>query len=226
MQVACSVLTSVLIGRLATADDAPRHRSGKQFGEINRNALPAFFKTWSRVSWGDLLSELPDEDTAALKSTEPAADEFRRLVRDAMLSEIVLGDVIAATAVTQTERRSLIDWCVKFAKPGPWRSIRSKRCWCKIQSLSGGEIRLRVAIRHELFAQLRADRRLCDMGPNTFTRRATRYGIGTSSQDDRPHGQPAVVLNDDFVAGLTASLPSTVLNDEETHEDLRDEAER
>jgi hypothetical protein len=45
------------------------------------------------------------------------------------------------------------------------------------------------------------------MGDNTFTRRAARYGVGTSSRGDRPHGLSAVVLDRVFVEELTAGLP-------------------
>ena len=61
---------------------------------------------------------------------------------------------------------------------------------------------MKVAIRHSLFAQVKADRRLVTMGKNLFARRADRYGIGTSARADRPHGQPAVVLTDEFLAEL------------------------
>lgn len=202
---ACSAPTSVLIARLESASDAPRFPAASG-GGIKRDQLPGFFKKWVSVAWGDLLTELPDEDGAALGIDSMAADEFQRLVRDAMLSEIVLGDVIDGTTVTQTERRSLIDWCVKFAKPGPWRSIRSKKCWCKCEVTERGVFILHVAIRAELFGQLRADRLLCSMNQNTFTRRAARYGVGSSNRDDRPHGLAAVVLDDAFVASLTTGI--------------------
>src|SRR5262249_32914258 len=133
-----------------------------------------------------------------------APEEFRLLVRDAMLTEVQLRDVIGKDGVTQIERRSLIDWCWKFAKPGPWRGIRSKKCWCKIREEPGGELVLMVAIRQELFSQLKADRRLCEMGPTKFSLRAARYGIGSSSRKDRPHGKAAVVLARDFVEELAS----------------------
>ena len=202
MGVACAVPDSALIEKLAAATDAPRTR----LGDVNRNGLPGFFKTWAKVAWGDLLASLPDEDVAALAPDTLAGTEFRRLVREAMLAEVVLGDTIAKSSVTQTERRALIDWCEKWAKPGPWRSIRSKRCWCKSLVLCGGEIRLQVAIRHELFSQVRADPRLCEMGANTFGRRAVQYGVGSVARNDRPHGLSAVVLSDEFVSELMASI--------------------
>jgi len=203
MGVACEVPTSKLIEQLAGACDAPRFANGS----VKRDSLPGLFRKWGKVAWGDLLELLPDEDTASLATTSLAADEFRRLVREAMLSEIVVGDTIGRQdVVTRTERRSLIDWCVKWAKTGPWRTIRSKKCWCKVEELGAGEIRLKVAIRHELFAQIKADRRIIEMGANTFTRRAAKYEVGTCPCDDRPHGQRAVILTDDFVSDLTEGL--------------------
>ena len=204
MNVACAVPDSKLIARLSKACDAPCY----QGGGVRHNALPGFFKTWAKVAWGDLLGELKDEDEADLGQDAPARDEFRRLVRAAMVQEIVLGDVIGRTGATQTERHSLIGWCEKFAKPGPWRSIRSKKCWCKIIELPEGELRLKVAIRHELFAQVHTDLRLRNMAPTTFARRAAKYGVGrTGGKDNRPHGLNAVILDDDFIAELTEGIP-------------------
>ena len=212
MTVACSVADSVLIDQLMKAADVPTF----QGGVIKRNALPGFFKTWARVAWGDLLSTLPDEDGVALESDGPAREVFRRLMREALLSEVVLGDTIGTEGTTKTERRSLIDWCQRFAKQGPWKSIRSKKCWCKLQVQPDGELILMVAIRHELLAQLRADKRLCEIGANIFTRRATRYGVGTSTRANRPRGQAVVVLDQEFVADLTDSIhdPEAESNEE------------
>ncbi len=128
-------------------------------------------------------------------------------MRNALLTEVVLGEIVGRGGVLQTERLSLIEWCVRFAKPGPWRAIRSKRCWVKSVEGEGGELVLMVAIRHELFVQLRSDRRLCEMGPKQFTRRAAAYGVGKSTTADRPHGLSAVVLETTFLATLAADLP-------------------
>jgi hypothetical protein len=206
MNEACAVPDSDLIEQLTTAADAPSYKGGG----INRNALPTFFKNWAKVAWGDLLRALPEEDQVPLSGASGgtvAGDEFRRLVTDAMLTEIQLGDVLGADGGARVERRSLIDWCYRFAKPGPWRSIRSKRCWCKTHVLGDGQIVLKVAVRVELFTQIKADRLLCGLGQNTFSRRAERYGVGASTRADRPEGQAAVVLADDFVNDLIAGLP-------------------
>jgi hypothetical protein len=209
--VACFVPTSALIDDLAAASDAPRYAGqDDRPGGVKRSALPKLFASWSKVAWGDLLAELPEEDAEELGCVDPAAEEFRRLVCEALLSEVVLGTVIRSTRqegeVTQTERRSLAEWCLRFAKPGPWRSVRSKRCWCRMREVEGGELVLEVAIRHELFSQLRADPRLRGLGPMRFVRLAAKYGVGTSTRAERPHGLSAVVLAEDLVRELTAGL--------------------
>lgn len=215
MNVAVAVPTTALINRLAAAVDAPRY-SEAAGGGVKREALPSLFRKWGSTAWGDLLDSLPDEDAANLGADAPAAETFRRLVREAMLSEVVLGDIIGKEGVMQTERRSLIGWCERFAKPGRWASIRSKRCWCKRRELAGGEIELMVAIRHELFAQLKADRRLCEMGAKAFARRAKKYGVGESTTRERPGGHNAIVLAPEIVADLTDTLP------EDADSNLRD----
>ena len=203
MAVACAVPTSALIERLAEATDAPKF----QGGGVKRSSLPGFFKTWSRVAWGDLLASLPEEDAATLGDDAPVKEQFRQLVREALLSEVTLGDTIGANGVTHTERRSLAEWCQRFAKIGPWRDVRSKRCWCKFDVKDDGEAVLMIAIRHELFSQVRADRRLCNLGSKAFARRAARYGVGRSTPTERPHGLNAIILDPEFVADLVAGLP-------------------
>jgi putative DNA primase/helicase len=210
---ACATPCTVVIDRLANAEDAPRYKGGA----VNRGSLPTFFRSWSRVAWGDLLGSLPDEDTAELGENAPAREEFRRLMRDLMVTEFTLGDVVVHGG-PQVQRCSLIDWCYKFAKPGPWKSIRSKSCWTKTKVTGDGELRLLIAIRHEVCAQLRGDRRLIEMEANTFTRRCERYGIGSTSERDRPHGKRAVILSFDFVEDLLHAGP----RDETEAENLPD----
>jgi hypothetical protein len=204
MAEACAVADSPLIAALEGATDAPRYKGGA----LIRDRLPAFFGTWARVAWGDLLATLPDEDEADLEALGSARDEFRRGVRDTMLAEMTIADRARATGKAvevSTERNSLIGWCARFAKPGPWRAIRGKHCWTRLVELGGGEVVVKVAIRHGIFAQMKADRRLCGMGETKFATRAKRYGVGTSSEADRPCGHRAVVLADDFVSDLLGS---------------------
>ena len=202
---ATSTPTSALIDRLATATDAPRYESG----EVKRSALPRFFTSWAKTAWGDLLAELPTEDHAMLGGDGPARDEFRRLVTAAMLTEFALGSVVRGSdqEVREVERRCVVDWCVRFAKQGPWRDIRGKRCWVKQVVDENGEVRLAIAIRHELLSQLRADRRLTEMRPVTFANRCKLYGVGSSTRKDRPHGFSAIILSPEFVENLMGTAP-------------------
>jgi hypothetical protein len=212
MNEACAVPDSRLIAKLAGANNAPRFKGGG----ANVNALPGFFRAWAKVAWGDLLRELPDEDQADLGALGDAREVFRRLVRDALLCEVTLSRTVKAgprTEESRVERRTLIDWCRVFARPGPWRAIRGKKCWCKVVEIAGGELVLKVAVRQELFAQMRSDPLLIKMTPSTFTRRAQRYGLGTSEREDRPHGYTAVVLADDVVAELTGNPTTEEISD-------------
>ncbi|HJZ58322.1 MAG TPA: hypothetical protein VKE74_25490 [Gemmataceae bacterium] len=65
---------------------------------------------------------------------------------------------------------------------------------------------VRIALRHELFSQIKADRRLIEMGSNKFSRRCERYGVGRpGGQAERPHGKWALILDDGFVADLVTT---------------------
>ncbi len=203
MGEACAVPTSQLIERLTLAVNAPLYKGGG----VNLNALPGFFRTWARVAWGDLLAILPDEDTAELGEEAAASEEFCRLVREALLSLVVFGED-KGHGITSTQRRPLAHWCRMLASVGPWRDIRDLACWTKfLEAPEGGELVLQIALRHELFSQVGADRKIRQLKPNTFARRARKYGIGRSTRNDRPHGFSAIVLDTAFVAALVAGMP-------------------
>jgi hypothetical protein len=82
--IACAVPDTPLIELLAEASDAPMLPNG----DPKRSALPTFFRSWSRVAWGDLLRSFPDEDGVELSKYGQAREEFFRLVTAAMLTEI------------------------------------------------------------------------------------------------------------------------------------------
>ena len=206
MTVGVGVPNSGLIDRLARAINAPRFPDAAG-GGVKHEQLPGLFRKWGSTAWGDLLDSLPEEDEAELGQDSPTAETFRRLVRDAMFTGVTLGDVIGHTNITQVERRSMISWCIRFATPGPWRSIRDYACWCQRRQSADGELVLRVAIRHEMFAQIKTDKRLTEMTATKWARRAARYGVGASAESDRPHGRKAVVLSAEFLAKITAGIP-------------------
>jgi hypothetical protein len=192
-----------LIGPLGGADGAPTFKGGG----VNEQALPRFFRNWAGTAWGELLAGLPTEDEANPASATHAAETFRRLVREVLFYQATLGDSGDGEAPRQVERRSLIDWCEKFAKEGRWQSIRSYQVWCKTKVSGGGEVQLCVAIRHGLLAQTAADKRLREIGPDAFARRCKQYGVGDVPRDERVGGQRAVILYPEFVNDLIASVP-------------------
>src|SRR5262249_25164543 len=106
--------TTGILDQLHGADNAPRCPNGT----IKINSLPSFLKTWCVVAFGNLLASLPDEDSAP--EGQAARELFRRMVRDALLTEVVLGETIDKHGIvqTQTERRSLAEWCRLFQKQG------------------------------------------------------------------------------------------------------------
>jgi hypothetical protein len=206
-QEACAALPHDLLAPLGQATDAPQYKGGL----VNEAALPGFFKKWAGTGWLAYASALPDEDRAPDEAVAMAREEFRRLVRQALFSEFTLArrvyDRHRNLAETRVENRSAIGWCEAFAREGGWRTVRSKKLWCKLEGREHGEVMLKVALRHELFGQLKADRRLIEMGPARFVRRARRYGVGgPGGQQDRPGGQWVFVLSDAFVADLTATF--------------------
>lgn len=210
---ACAALPPSLIGPLGESTNAPRFRASDGPGAVNAEALPGFFRKWAGTAWAALLERLPTEDAAELGSaaSELVGEEFRRLVREAMLTPIVFGQTLRAEdhsfGETKFEKRPLAEWCRRFAKTGPWRDVRELKCWCKATLTEGGELIFQIAIRHELFAQIKADSRLREMGTGKFTKRAERYGVGKpGGQGNRPHGQWAIVLDDTFVADLIGTV--------------------
>jgi hypothetical protein len=204
---ACGTPDSAVIRRLASATDAPRFGEG---GAVKVQSLPTFFNKWGPVAWGDLVASLPTEDDAGPEGTALAADEFRRLMMAVLLSEFTLARKVKderGLVESRIEHRSAISWCLSFAKPGPWRSIRSKCLWCKAIAGAHGVLAFKIAFRPGLLTQLKADRRLTELRPSVFTDRAVRYGVATRGGADRPHGMRALILTDEFVADLTDGVP-------------------
>lgn len=221
-QEACAALPPDLIVPLGEASDAPTYANGMPKGP---DAMPGLFRKWAGTAWSGLLAELPDQDTAELGTgaSELAAETFKQLVREALLTPITIGQEVAIGPrgtehlAAKHERRPLADWCQRFAKPGKWRNVRGFKCDCKVIVQPSGELVYMISIQHSLFSQIRADRRLCEMNSNTFARRCARYGVGQSGgRTERPRGESGIVLDRDFVADL---LRSTNVEDEPDADD-------
>jgi hypothetical protein len=209
--VACSGAPTKLIDLLATAEHAPLYRGGG----VNASALPGFFKKWAPTAWADMRDALPTEDEAEISLDAPVAEEFRRMVRDALLTEVTLGESDDRGRLLPAERLAVIEWARRFAK-ARWANVRSKVVYSRCENLGVGLLRLSVAIHHALFAQLPGgDRRLREMSTDQFNRRCAKYGVGRVPRDERPGGQRMVVLDREFLEDLLGLLNGSALPPDE-----------
>jgi putative DNA primase/helicase len=189
-----------LLDLLAGAADAPRDKHG-----VDAQALPKFFATWSRSAWVDLLGPLPEED-ACVEIIDQAQEEFRANLKAAMHTLVSMGSREHAgghSEVTDVERRSLIDWCCRFAKEGRWASIRGHVLWVRLEPWEKVE-RLAVALRVELFHQIHF-RPFGRMTQNRFGRLAALYGVGLDKENSKVCGVRCTILTPEFIYELLAT---------------------
>jgi hypothetical protein len=198
---ACGQAGIELIDRLMSASDAPLD---EETMEVDRQAIPRFFRLWAPFAWADILRSLPEEENST-EIVEPAREEFRARMSAAFHSLVSFGEVIhddsqGTGTDTCVERRTVFDWCVLWARPGKWERIRSLAVWTKKRD---GEPHPSIALRVELFSQIRV-MGFADMTQNKFSKLAEAYDFGVDKTDNRVCGQRAVLLTPEFVAGLAA----------------------
>jgi hypothetical protein len=193
---ACYSADRFLIQHLALATDAKR----RDDGSADTSALPGLFWKWAKVAWQTMVGGLPDEDEAEEISTS-AEEEFQAKVRAALLHLEAIGYRQKADkdAELEVQRRSLIDWCNLFAKPGRWQSVRPYTALLWTRRADDGA--LQVALRADLFRQIPGCAELARLKQTAFSALCERYGIGHSI---RPGGQRAVVLSTWFLTGILA----------------------
>jgi hypothetical protein len=188
--------TSDLIAGLAAALDAPRDRKG----HVDVQALPGHYRRWAPTAWADVLRGLPEEEEAG-EVTDAAAEAFRRQLSAALNTIVALGHSHKGDGErTETQRRALIDWAVAWAKPGPWRDVRSYRLWHRLDD----QKQLQVALRSELFSQL-GRRDLTQLSQRKLVALAERYGVGKAG---KACGERVLVLRPAYVAQLRSGPTS------------------
>jgi hypothetical protein len=192
---ACAAPASTIIPGLLAATDFPRGEAGPK-----RSAIPGAYRQWAPFAWADLLSCLPDEADSP-EIAESAADEFNASVSELMLTIEAMAYVHRnhgnQTERSEIQRRSLIHWAQLFAKPGPWKPIRSLALWCRIGEDGG----LCVAIHQRLFAQMRRGS-LAAYTHRRFVQLAEMYGVGVAS---RTATTRFVELTSQFLSGLISA---------------------
>jgi putative DNA primase/helicase len=188
----------VLTNKLACASDAPQTRGGF----VDRNELKRFFHIWMPSAYQDVVGDLPSEEESA--EVLPAAEEaFRNQVAAGLHQHVTLGeDRTKDDGITHTQRRTLLDWAVKFAKPEKkWGDLRGYQIWFR----RGDDNVLQIAIRKALFGQVPGSSDLAKISDTKFTQLCQMYGVGTA---DRVKGTRAVILATEFVATLTTQPSS------------------
>jgi len=158
--------------------------------------VPRIFRNWAPLAWKDLMRSLPDEQDAP-EIAETAAEQFRNFMASALMTMEAFGHRHNGQEREDIQRRSLIEWCRAWAKPGKWQSVRSLKLWTRIDEHG----RLRIALNHLLFGQIR---RPAPWGSHRkFAKLAELYDIGVRAPE-RPGGSQAVDLQPDFIAELLA----------------------
>jgi hypothetical protein len=202
---ACFGASEDLLKKLWNAVNVPKDPESKK---VRFGKLPAFFSTWVRTAWIDLLASLPSEETSD-EVSEHAAEEFANRIAAGLRTLQSFGRQIQNTRThnseTDVQRRTLVSWCMIFAKEGDWAQIRSLDLWTRLAP----DGRLEIALRPGLFDQVgRKD--FADISYRTFRALCEQYDLGKAIGDDgkrcRPCGANAIQLSPHFVAELTAGV--------------------
>jgi hypothetical protein len=176
-----------LIDQLAAAVEARRDEAGNAV----RSCLPKVYRDWAPTAYADVLASLEDEEDSAEVESSAAAD-FRRKVASALFTQVTLAEDRDGTEIQA--RRSLVDWCCRFAKPGGWQSIRSYLVW----TAKGADGAVRIAIRAGLFAQV-GPRELAEHSQYAFGQLCEKYAVGEAQ---RACGRRVVELTREFIGEL------------------------
>jgi hypothetical protein len=188
---ACAAPTSDLIPALLAATDFPRSKEGLPM----RSAVPGQFRQWSFIAWADLLASLDDEADSP-EIADKAAEQFKTRLADGLMHIESFSHRYCSGKEEKHEvqRRSLIEWCHLFAKPGPWKGVRSLSLWCCLDDKG----QLRVAVHQRLFGQIRRG----NLGPSThrgFAQLCELYGAGSAGRTSRAR---FVELSPEFLRDL------------------------
>src|SRR5262249_29416763 len=176
------------------ANEIPRDKKGEALAE----AGPRLYRDWAGVAWADLLKQLPAETGAEVRAIARA--DFAARLGNALTRIVTLAQH-KRDEEPDRAALSLLHWCLRFAKCGPWAQIRSYFVWCRLAGESPDRhIDLRVAIRPPLLGQLGL-RDLADLGQERLADLAENYGIGRRCRAGRG-GQRAIELNPDWPFSL------------------------
>jgi hypothetical protein len=205
-QALALVCDDVLREQLSEALEVARDDEGRP----KRGSVTKTFRDEGAWAWGKVLRLVPDEPTAP--TVDPTAEQhFRNQIAKALTRLVQLGVPRQAAGgrrsgkkarkVLQTETRSVLDWCLMFAKAGPWAQLRSWFVWCRLEGSGADRAKdLRVAIRYELLGQLGL-KDLEALGQDGLAEMCERYQVGRRCRAGQG-GQRAIELEPDWFLGL------------------------
>ena len=189
-------MSTELFFKLLNATDVPRDKEKRPL----TNNIPGFFGTWLPTVWSDLLASLPEEEGAG-EIVDTAQEEFREKVAAGLHTIVSHGKHFENGKETETQARSIIDWCVLWAQTGRWMKVRSWLVWIKkVSPAPPGDpaFGLRVAIRSGLFRQTRSPD-LATLTQRKFDMLAALYDVG---EPCRAGGTRNTELCPGFIASL------------------------
>lgn len=189
---ACGAPTSDIIEPVMAAKDYSRGQDGPI-----RARFPSTYKQWAPVAWADLLAALPDEaDSPEMAAS--AAEQFQGIVADALMTIECFSykHKDGKEERSEVQRRSLIDWCRQFAKPGNWKSIRSLSLWVKLDE----DNQLQIALHQRLFSQIRRGH----LAPPTHRQFADLCELYSVGKRGGTSTSKWVELTPEFLADLTS----------------------
>jgi hypothetical protein len=171
----CQALTTDIIPALMDAKDFPWDKHGP-----DRSKVPSIYRQWAPFAWADLLQSLPEEPDTGGEISGGAEEEFQGIVTAALMSIEGFAHTFrdVNSEKTEVQRRSLLDWCRLFAKPGPWQSVRSLSIWCR----RGDDGDVQIALHQRLFGQIR---RPMPHSHRKFAALCESYGIGVAGRTSR-----------------------------------------
>jgi hypothetical protein len=184
------------LAQLAEQPGAPRIKGSDV---VDRQALHRVYRDESKTAWVEMLAGLQEEGDGG-EVDMLAGDQFRQKIANALLTLVPLAYTYAGPGGedrSEVQRRSLIQWCKAFAKPGRWGGVRSYLIWCRADS--GIQ---RIAFRNGLFGQLHVSE-LARLSPTRLTQLCELYGVGRGVRISGG-AQRAVELTPEFVADLLA----------------------
>jgi primase-polymerase (primpol)-like protein len=190
----CDAPCSELVELLLEATDAP----------ADDEDLHKHFSKWAKTAYKDELRERPPEEATG-EVMPLAMEQFRLLVRGALRTVVSLGENYPGNkegaSKTEVQKKPLIEFVRAFAQHNAdkWGSVRGMSIWSRLK-----DGRIQVALRVELFQELRCCPDLAKLTYDKFADLCVLYAVGERCRVKGGLAR-AILLNDEFHERMVAS---------------------